>query len=174
MAHITGLSPIIVYIVIVDLFCDHTYCFIAVRADEITEAPMNVATKVHQSISLHCAGNGILQWDEFITSSKNAQPITYGKTVLNKFKENYSLNTDSGKFELVIKSPVLSDGGKYRCKAVTDAINQYGEAEVIVFGKTYFHIFRPPSHPLNLYEVIVPFSDSKETIDWFIYFVCLP
>ena len=129
------------------LYCDHKYSFFAVRTDELTEAPSNVVTKVHQSVSLHCAGNGRLDWTELITSETLPKSITYAGEVLDTLKDKYSLNTDSGQFELVIKSPVLSDGGKYRCQAVDDVVNKYRDAEVLVIGKIYFHIFGLPSHP---------------------------
>ena len=61
--------------------------------------------------------------------------------VLDNRKDRYSLNTDGGQFALVIKSTILSDGKTYRCQDILNTAEQHVDAEVIVFGKTYFHIF---------------------------------
>ena len=70
-----------------------------------------------------------------------AAVITYGGEVMDNLKDTFSLNTDGVQFDLVIKAIALSDGKVYRCKDFADAVEQYGDAEVIVFGKTYFPIF---------------------------------
>ena len=118
------------------LHCNHNDCFIAVRGN-ITQTPKNVATKVRQRVTLHCAGDGMEEWAE-LRRSGFAQSITYEEKVLDNYKDRFSLNTDGGQFTLVIKSPVLNDGITYRCLDVTDQAKQHGDAEVIVFGKTYF------------------------------------
>ena len=118
--------------------------FFAVRAGEITQTPNNVATEVGRSVTLICAGKG-LAWGLFSTNSVKDIGLTIGNEVEDDFKAKYNLNVDGGKFYLTIRSPVLSDGGKYECKVRTDA-HSYGYAEVIVFGKTHFS--RLPSVPL--------------------------
>ena len=123
-------------VIILYLHCNHKDCFIAVRGN-IIQTPKNVATKVRQRVTLLCAGDGMEEWSE-LRRSGFAQSITYEEKVLYNYKDRFSLNTDGGQFTLVIKSPVLTDGIAYRCRDVTDSINQHGDADVIVFGKTYF------------------------------------
>ena len=109
--------------------------FIAVGGGELTWTPLNVVTKVGNSVTLTCAGTK-LSWVEYITNpgSSVSKTITAGINIQNKSK--YGLKTDpDGKYELVIKSPVLSDGGRYRCKDIWNEANR-GDAELIVFGKT--------------------------------------
>jgi hypothetical protein len=126
-------------VIILYLHCNHKDCFIAVRGN-IIQTPKNVATKVRQRVTLLCAGDGMEEWAE-LRRSGFAQSITYEEKVLDNYKDRFSLNTDGGQFTLVIKSPVLSDGGTYKCKDVFKAQSQCGEAHVIVFGKPYFPIF---------------------------------
>ena len=76
-------------------------------------------------------------WDEFATFTDTSQRITLGKVIDEAFKEKYRLNTADVKFELFLKSPILRDGGRYRCSVRTVAI-EYNDAEVIVSGKPYF------------------------------------
>ena len=107
---------------------------------ELTRTPLNVVTKVGNSVTLTCAGTE-LSWVEFITNpvSSVAKTVTSGFNIQNKSK--YGLNTDpDGKYELIIKSPVLSDGGRYRCRDIWNEAN-HGDAEVIVFGKIYFQFY---------------------------------
>ena len=128
---------------IVYLHFNHNYCFVAVRAD-ITQSPKNVATKVRQRVTLTCAFDGVTlkrQWLRLGSKDLNFQITAGEETIEDEFKDRFSLNTDGGQFTLVIKSPVLSDGGTYRCKDVFKAQSQCGEAHVIVFGKPYFPIF---------------------------------
>ena len=123
-------------------------CFIAVRGD-ITQVPKNVATKVRQRLTLPCAGNSTMEWSMMVIGSNHEQVIIYNGKPLDKFKDSFSVNTDGGQFALVIKSTVLSDGKTYRCKDVAQANYHHGDAEVIVFGKTYFYMFyRPVSNSL--------------------------
>jgi len=118
---------------------------IAVRRGEITQTPSNVATKVGQSVSLLCAGDHLM-WENYSTSSSNPQVLALDTTMVGRCKDGQcSLNTDAGKYELTINSPFLSDGGKYRCKSQFGTA-QYGDAEVIVFGKTYFQFYELLSH----------------------------
>ena len=124
---------------IVYRLCNRKYCFVAVRGD-ITRVPENVATKVRQRVTLQCAGDSRLDWEKFIEGHVVPDHITYAGEVLEKHKNTLSLNTDGGQFDLVIKSAALSDGTTYQCKDVADSIEQNGDAEVIVFGKTYFPI----------------------------------
>ena len=131
-------------VIIVYLHSNHKDCFIAVRGD-ITQTPKNVATKVRQSVTLHCAGDDIIEWAVLINPHNIIQLITYKKKVLDKYKDRFSLNTDGGQFTLIIKFPVLSDGKTYRCFDIATTLEQRGEAEVIVFGKTYFPIFTDQS-----------------------------
>ena len=118
---------------------------IAVRRGEIVQTPSNVATKVGQSVSLLCAGDHLM-WEEYITSSLNPQVLALDSTMVGRCKDGQcSLNTEAGKYELTINSPLLNDGGKYRCKSQSGT-EQYGDAEVIVFGKTYFLFYELLSH----------------------------
>ena len=130
---------------------NHKYCFVAVRGD-ITRVPENVATKVRQRLTLPCAGNGssIVDWEYLRWDLQREQPITYTGAVLDKYKERYSLNRDDGQFSLVIKPTALSDGGTYRCKDVLLVHEQHGDADVIVFGKTYFCYFSQNNHAINV------------------------
>ena len=105
------------------------------------QTPKNVATKVQQRVTLSCAGDvdDTMQWlVVFIDPPLTHLTLTYGNKFKNQFKDTFSLNTDGGLFALVIKSAVLSDGRTYRCKNIYEAHLQHGDAEVIVFGKTYF------------------------------------
>ena len=106
---------------------------------QLTQTPHNVATMVGHSVTLICAGN-TLKWTELITSSVNPQDIATGGEILNKSR--YSLNTEpAGNYSLIVTSPELKDGGQYRCSYKQISTN-YGDAEVIVFGKAYFdHIY---------------------------------
>ena len=128
---------------IVYLHCNHKHYFVAVRGD-ITQAPINVATKVRQRVTLPCAfdGNSVGQWAVYVirTKKKIENPITRDG-IVEKFTERFSLNTEGGQFALVIKSPVLSDGRGYICKNIYNSFNQHGDADVIVFGKTYIFQF---------------------------------
>jgi len=111
-----------------------------VRGD-ITQTPSNVAMKVRQRVTLPCAGDsimGFMQWELVYEEFHLEQPISYGPTLLDRFKDKFSLNKDGGQFALVFKSPVLNDGGTYRCRDMADAVKCHGDAEIIVFGKTYF------------------------------------
>ena len=102
---------------------------------QLTQTPHNVAAMVGHSVTLICAGNR-LKWTESITSSSNAQEISTGGEILDESR--YSLNTEpAGKYSLIVTSPELKDGGQYRC-AYRQISTSYGDAEVIVFGKTYF------------------------------------
>ena len=106
---------------------------------QLTQTPHNVAAMVGQSVTLICAGNS-LKWTESVTSSSNAQEISTGVDILNKSR--YRLNIEpNGNYSLIIISPVLKDGGQYRCTYRQNA-NNYGDVEVIVFGKPCFdHIY---------------------------------
>ena len=110
--------------------------FIAVRGGELTWTPLNVVTKVGNSVTLTCAGTE-LSWVEYITNpgDSDSKTITFGTNIT--IKSTYDLNTDpDGKYELIIKSPVLLDCGRYRCKDKWNEANR-GDAELIVFGKTF-------------------------------------
>ena len=72
-----------------------------------------------------------MQWDKLIQGF--GQSVTYGGRVMSIHK--HVLIKEGSKFDLVFKSPVLSDSGRYSCKDVADSMD-YGAAEVIVFGKT--------------------------------------
>ena len=116
---------------------------------DITQTPKNVATKVRQRVTLPCAGVGVLEWTMFLFADV-AQYITYFGKVFDRFKDRFSLNTDGDQFTLVIMSTVLSDGKTFRCFDVINTHEHHGDAEVIVFGKTYFPIFhRPATNFLN-------------------------
>ena len=110
--------------------------FIAVRGGEPTRTPLNGVTKVGNSVALTCAGTKLF-WVEYITNPGGSESKTIINSTTIQNKSKYGLNTDpDGKFELIIKSPVLSDGGRYRCKDSWDEANR-GDAELIVFGKTF-------------------------------------
>ena len=106
---------------------------------DIIKTPKNVATKVRKRVTLDCAGgvDDKMQWTAPLTGT----PISVRNEIVNQSKDTFSLNTDGGQFALIIKSPVLSDGTTYRCKDIYESNAQHGDAEVIVFGKTYFPIF---------------------------------
>jgi hypothetical protein len=91
---------------------------------------------LEKEVSLLRARNTLV-WDEFATFTDISQRITLGNVIDEDFKDKYRLNTADGKFDLFIKSPILRDGGRYRCSMRTDAI-EYSDAEVIVSGKPYF------------------------------------
>ena len=127
-------------ILYIGLYCDYENCFVAVRCEEITQKPINVVTKVGQSFTLLCAGNELL-WECYTRSV--SRTIAFDQTLVGRCKNGQcSLNTEGGKYELVVKSAVLGDGVRYRCK--TQSGSKYGYAEVIVFGKVFFTFFKLP------------------------------
>lgn len=88
-------------------------------------------------VTLLCKGTK-LAWLEYITDTVNPQEISTGKSILDETR--YGLNTEPAeKYDLIIKSVVLADGGTYQCGYRVDA-TQYTKAELIVFGKTHFLI----------------------------------
>ena len=99
----------------------------------ITRSPKNVATKVRQSVTLQCDGHNHSEmlWDKKRTDG------FYNTLATQKWikaTHKHGLIDEKGHFDLVLKSPVLSDSGTYRCKEVWTTTD-YGVAEVIVFGK---------------------------------------
>ena len=67
-----------------------------------------------------------------------AATLTFGPELGGRCENNQCfLNTDGGDYQLVIKSAVLKDGGRYRCRGQFDP-NPHRDAEVIVFGKVQF------------------------------------
>ena len=103
---------------------------------DLTRYPENVATKVRQRVTLHCAGTNPVDWCMPVEGQTASHGITYAGEVLENQENTFSLNTDGGQFALVIKSTALSDGRVYRCKDVVDIVGHHADAEVIVFGKT--------------------------------------
>ena len=95
---------------------------------ELSQTPVNVVTKVGSSVTLTCAGTRLL-WVEYITYPERAAAATITSENDIRNTSRYGLNTDSdGKYELIIKSPVLSDGGRYRCSDKWDQEAYHGDA----------------------------------------------
>ena len=100
---------------------------------DITRSPKNVATKVRQSVTLQCDGHNHahMLWDKKRTDGFY---YTVASQHLIIATHKHGLINEGGHFDLVLKSPVLSDSGTYRCKNVFYDTDR-GVAEVIVFGK---------------------------------------
>ena len=86
-------------------------------------------------------------WEMF-TGSKIGSTLSFGPTLAVRCADEHcSLNTDNENYELVIKSVVLGDGGRYRCKVQSGTIGQLNkDAEVITFGKVHFKTLKLMYH----------------------------
>jgi hypothetical protein len=69
-------------------------------------------------------------------------PLSQGQDIIQKHRHQFGLKIDGDNFDLVLKSPVLSDGAAHVCEEDT-----YSLAQLVVFGKAYFYVFTEQSLP---------------------------
>ena len=87
-----------------------------------------------------------------------SRSLSIGQTLINRCAdEQCFLNTDNENYDLVIKSVVLGDGGKYCCKEQFNT-EQHGFVEVIVFGKVHFNTLKLMSHRNYICTVVAVHS----------------
>ena len=107
----------------------YTLCFVAVVCGQLTKHPENVAVLAGSNVTLRCAGT-LLAWEEYMNIN-NAVTISHKASVVRPNK--YDLITmPTGTYDLIIKSIKLTQGGRYRCKALHDVMS-YGYVQVITF-----------------------------------------
>ena len=121
--------------------------FITAHGHKVTRGPSNVVTKVGQNFTLLCAGYD-LEWLRIVTFPKDRiimltserhkykleyHTIMYGRCL----SEGCTLNKGNRKYDLVVKSAVLGDSGRYRCNPRYNTRLDFKEAEVIIFGKLF-------------------------------------
>ncbi|KAK2153319.1 hypothetical protein NP493_2329g00001 [Ridgeia piscesae] len=99
---------------------------------QLTKSPENVAGLVGSSVTLRCAGTD-LSWEEYVSDpSGDAVTISFQTTVVEPNK--YDLITEpTGTYDLTIKSIQLTQGGRYKCKALRDVASSRF-AQVITFS----------------------------------------
>ncbi|KAK2153117.1 hypothetical protein NP493_2354g00023 [Ridgeia piscesae] len=110
----------------------YTLCFVAVVCGQLTKSPENVAGLVGSNVTLRCAGSD-LSWEEYVSDpSGDAMTMSFQATVVEPNK--YDLITEPpGTYDLTIKSIQLTQGGRYRCKALKD-VTSFTYAQVITFS----------------------------------------
>ena len=103
-----------------------------------------MASKVGDDVTFRCVGKGGLEWNKHIGGVNTWLKISTRNTVGNVSK--YALNTKpEGTYDLTIKSVLLSDARRYQC--ITMFVEgDYGDAELIVFGKTFFQFYLSHTH----------------------------
>ena len=95
-------------------------------------------------------------WEAFIGSSVGGI-CSFGPQLITRCAdEQCFLNTDNENYELVIKSAVLEDGGRYRCKVQSGEITTK-DAEVIIFGKVHFKTLKLMSHRNDICIPLLPY-----------------
>ena len=109
----------------------YTLCFVAVVCGQLTKHPENVAVLAGSNVTLRCAGT-VLAWEEYVSDPTGAAvTISHKASVVRPNK--YDLITKpTGTYDLIIKSIKLTQGGRYRCKALHDVMS-YGYVQVITF-----------------------------------------
>ena len=130
------------------------YCFIAAKGGDITQAPSNIVKKVGQRIKLLCCCGEDLTWEKYIEAPSKSYTLSFGTTLGGRCGDDQCvLNTDDGNYELVVKSAVLGDGGRYRCKQQFKS-TQHRDAEVIVFGKVHFKTLKLLSFTVTIIYIV--------------------
>ena len=119
----------------------YTLCFVAVVCGQLTKSPENVAALVGSSVTLRCAGTD-LSWEEYATDPTGAAvTISYKADVT--YPNKYDVTTEpTGTYDLTIKSIPLTQGGRYRCKALKVTAS-YTSAQVITFSGETLLLFLP-------------------------------
>ena len=119
----------------------YTLCFVAVVCGQLTKSPENVAGLVGSSATLRCAGTD-LSWEEFVSDPTGAAVIISFQAVVVK-PNKYDLITEpTGTYDLTIKSIQLTQGGRYKCKALKD-VTSFTFAQVITFSGETLLLFLP-------------------------------
>ena len=119
----------------------YTLCFVAVVCGQLTKSPENVAGLVGSNATLRCAGTD-LSWEEYVSDPTGAAiTISYKADVVKPNK--YDVTTEpTGTYDLTIKSIQLTQGGRYRCKALKD-VTSFTYAQVITFSGETLLLFLP-------------------------------
>ena len=109
----------------------YTLCFVAVVCGQLTKRPENVAVMAGSNVTLRCAGT-LLAWEEYVSDPTGAAvTISHRANVVRPNK--YELITEpKGTYYLTIKYIKLTQGGRYRCKALQD-VTSFTYVQVITF-----------------------------------------
>ena len=103
-----------------------------------------MASMVGDDVSLRCVGNGSMRWAKHVGGANTWYEIVTVSKVGNESR--YDLNTEpEDNYELTIKSVLLSDARRYQCSTLF-VHTDYANAELIVFGKTFFQFHPSPKH----------------------------
>ena len=119
----------------------YTLCFVAVVCGQLTKHPENVAVLAGSNVTLRCAGT-LLAWEEYV-SDPYGDAVTISHKADVTYPNKYDLITKpTGTYDLTIKSIKLTQGGRYKCKALRDVLS-YTYAQVITFRGDILLLFLP-------------------------------